>query len=150
MEKIKIASNAFVYPMPMVIVGTKTGGKINYMAVGWVTRVNFNPPMIAVALGSHAPGLVVDFPQLHLIGIGVSVFHALAAPFCGGVAVAILEPVERLTLFIQEGEEACSKPRHFRIIPEELPCLFGKSGWPGLVKKDNPHAPPCSRLPEIR
>jgi len=53
MEKIKIANNAFVYPMPMVIVGAKTGGKINYMAVGWVTRVNFNPPMIAVALGPH-------------------------------------------------------------------------------------------------
>lgn len=53
MEKIKIANNAFVYPMPMVIVGTHTGGKVNYMAVGWVSRVNFNPPMIAVALGAH-------------------------------------------------------------------------------------------------
>lgn len=53
MEKIKIANNAFIYPMPMVIVGSCTGGKLNYMAVGWVTRVNFNPPMIAVALGPH-------------------------------------------------------------------------------------------------
>lgn len=53
MEKIKIPCNAFVYPMPMVIVGAMCEGKANYMAVGWVSRVNFNPPMIAVALGTH-------------------------------------------------------------------------------------------------
>lgn len=53
MEKIKIAANAFVYPMPMVIAGALTGGKVNFMAVGWVSRVNFNPPMIAVSLGNH-------------------------------------------------------------------------------------------------
>jgi flavin reductase (DIM6/NTAB) family NADH-FMN oxidoreductase RutF len=51
MEKIKIDSNAFVYPMPMVIVGVTVGGKPNFMAVGWVSRVNYKPPLIAIALG---------------------------------------------------------------------------------------------------
>jgi flavin reductase (DIM6/NTAB) family NADH-FMN oxidoreductase RutF len=51
MKKVKIENNAFVYPMPMVLVGAWVENKANFMAVGWVSRVNFNPPMIAVALG---------------------------------------------------------------------------------------------------
>ena len=52
--KRKIDENAFPYPMPMVVVGAMVEGRANFMAVGWVTRVNFKPPMIAVALGkSH-------------------------------------------------------------------------------------------------
>jgi flavin reductase (DIM6/NTAB) family NADH-FMN oxidoreductase RutF len=51
MEKIKIDSNAFVYPMPMVLVGSTVENRPNFMAVGWVSRVNARPPMIGVALG---------------------------------------------------------------------------------------------------
>jgi len=51
MGKITIDRNSFVYPMPMVLVGAVVNEKENFMAVGWVSRVNFNPPMIAVALG---------------------------------------------------------------------------------------------------
>ena len=50
MDKIKIGQNTFLYPMPTVLVGTVVDGRVNFMAVGWVSRVNFNPPMIAVAL----------------------------------------------------------------------------------------------------
>ena len=54
MEKIKLDKNAFLYPMPMVLVGAVVAGRANFMAVGWVSRVNFNPPLMAVALGkSH-------------------------------------------------------------------------------------------------
>ena len=51
MSKVKIDSNAFTYPMPMTLVGAMVGGKPNFLAVAWVTRVNYKPPMIAVALG---------------------------------------------------------------------------------------------------
>jgi flavin reductase (DIM6/NTAB) family NADH-FMN oxidoreductase RutF len=51
MSKIEIEKNAFVYPMPMVVVGTMVSDRPNFMAVGWVSRVNFNPPMISIALG---------------------------------------------------------------------------------------------------
>ena len=54
MEKIKADKNSFLYPMPMVLVGAVVDGNANFMAVGWVSRVNFKPPMMAVALGrSH-------------------------------------------------------------------------------------------------
>jgi flavin reductase (DIM6/NTAB) family NADH-FMN oxidoreductase RutF len=53
MAKITIDENAFTYPMSMVVVGTEVNRHPNFMAVGWVTRVNFRPPMIAVALGKN-------------------------------------------------------------------------------------------------
>ena len=51
MGKIKIETNAFLYPMPMVLVGTTVENRANFMAVAWVSRVNARPPMIGVALG---------------------------------------------------------------------------------------------------
>jgi len=60
MEKIKIDSNAFVYPMPMTLVGAVVDGKPNFLAAAWVTRVNFKPPMIMVALGEHYTNAGID------------------------------------------------------------------------------------------
>jgi flavin reductase (DIM6/NTAB) family NADH-FMN oxidoreductase RutF len=51
LSKTKIAGNAFVYPMPMTLVGAEVDGKPNFMAAAWVTRCNPNPPMILAALG---------------------------------------------------------------------------------------------------
>lgn len=51
MDKIRIENNAFVYPMPMVLAGAVVENKPNFMAVGWVARVNYQPPMIGIALG---------------------------------------------------------------------------------------------------
>ena len=52
MEKLKIDKNVFI-PMPMSILGVKINSKENYMAVGWICRVNANPPMIAMGIGNH-------------------------------------------------------------------------------------------------
>ena len=61
MEKIKIDNSAaFVYPMPMVLAGSIVEGKHNFMAVGWVSRVNFKPPLIAIALGPHHTNKGID------------------------------------------------------------------------------------------
>lgn len=60
MEKIKIDNNAFVYPMPMTLVGAVVDSKVNFMAVGWVSRVNFKPPMIGVALGPHYTNMGIE------------------------------------------------------------------------------------------
>lgn len=54
MDKIKIESAAvFLFPMPVVLVGSVVEGKANFMTVGWVSRVNPQPPLFAVALGAH-------------------------------------------------------------------------------------------------
>ena len=51
--KTRIDNNAFLYPMPVVLAGSIVNEKPNFMTVGWVSRVNYQPPMIAIALGPH-------------------------------------------------------------------------------------------------
>jgi flavin reductase (DIM6/NTAB) family NADH-FMN oxidoreductase RutF len=50
MIKEKIDNNVFI-PMPVSIVGAICNGRENYMTVGWITRANGNPPMIAIGIG---------------------------------------------------------------------------------------------------
>ena len=46
-KKIKLGKNAFIYPMPVALVGTKYNGKTNFMTVSWISKVNASPAMIA-------------------------------------------------------------------------------------------------------
>ena len=50
MQKQNIDTNVYLYPMPVVLLGAEVQGKPNFMTVGWVSRVNFKPPMIAVGI----------------------------------------------------------------------------------------------------
>jgi flavin reductase (DIM6/NTAB) family NADH-FMN oxidoreductase RutF len=54
MGEIAIGTNVCVYPMAVSLVGAVVRGKVNFMAVAWVTRVNHKPPLLAVALNNHA------------------------------------------------------------------------------------------------
>ncbi len=53
MKKISISTQAFPGPMPVAIVGAEVDGTPNYLAVAWITRVNFTPPMLGIALGKN-------------------------------------------------------------------------------------------------
>lgn len=75
-EKIKINNNVFVYPMSVTLLGANVKGKANFMALGWVSRVNANPPMLGVGVHkSHytAEGIKenksfsVNFPEAEMI-----------------------------------------------------------------------------------
>jgi flavin reductase (DIM6/NTAB) family NADH-FMN oxidoreductase RutF len=50
MKKISAGTNVFIYPMPVVLVGTNVKDRANFMAVGFVSRVNAAPPMLAVGI----------------------------------------------------------------------------------------------------
>jgi flavin reductase (DIM6/NTAB) family NADH-FMN oxidoreductase RutF len=50
MSKINLGANAYIYPMPVTLVGAMVEERANFMAVGWVMRVNMKPPLLAVAL----------------------------------------------------------------------------------------------------
>lgn len=39
--------------MPVTLLGVNVGGKPNFMALGWLSRVNANPPMIGCGVGKH-------------------------------------------------------------------------------------------------
>ena len=75
MNQVKLRNNVFI-PMPVSLVGSIVNQKVNFMAVGWVTRANANPPMIAVGIGRHhytGNGIIekkefsVCFPSTELI-----------------------------------------------------------------------------------
>ncbi len=53
MGKISAGRNVFMYPMPVILLGTLVDGKPNFMALGWITRVNANPPTIGCGVGRN-------------------------------------------------------------------------------------------------
>jgi len=53
MEKISCGTNVFMYPMPVTLLGTLLDRRPNFMALGWVTRVNANPPLVGCGVGIH-------------------------------------------------------------------------------------------------
>jgi len=82
MEKIKIDNNAFVYPMPTVLVGAVVEDRVNFMAAGWISRVNFKPPMIGVALGPHFTNKGIEENKAFSVNIpGLSMIEK--TDYCG-------------------------------------------------------------------
>ncbi|KAF1076135.1 flavin reductase family protein [Methanogenium sp. MK-MG] len=75
-EKKAIGKNVFICPMPVIIVGTRLNNRPNFLTVGWVTRANVSPPMIAIGINksnASADGIImhkafsVNFPGTDLI-----------------------------------------------------------------------------------
>jgi flavin reductase (DIM6/NTAB) family NADH-FMN oxidoreductase RutF len=53
--KITIEKNLFCLPWTQTLLGTHLGGKPNFMALDWLTRVNFQPAMLGVCVNrGHA------------------------------------------------------------------------------------------------
>ncbi len=52
MEKVSIGSNVFI-PMPVTLLGINIEGKANFMALGWISRLNASPPLIGAALNKY-------------------------------------------------------------------------------------------------
>ena len=54
-DKVKLKPSVVGYTMPVAVLGTEIAGKPSFMTVAWLARVNYQPPMMAVAIGrSHA------------------------------------------------------------------------------------------------
>ncbi len=54
MSKIEINPNTYLYPMPVVIIGSNIEEKANFMTIAWCGICENNPPMISIsAAKSH-------------------------------------------------------------------------------------------------
>jgi flavin reductase (DIM6/NTAB) family NADH-FMN oxidoreductase RutF len=53
MDKIIIDKSLFCLPWTQTILGTHLDGKVNFMALDWLTRVNFNPPMLGICVNKQ-------------------------------------------------------------------------------------------------
>jgi flavin reductase (DIM6/NTAB) family NADH-FMN oxidoreductase RutF len=78
LKKVDIGANTFVFPMPVTLLGTQVNAKPNFMALGWLTRVNANPPAICACVGRHhytCAGIVetktfsINFPSAKMMEI---------------------------------------------------------------------------------
>jgi flavin reductase (DIM6/NTAB) family NADH-FMN oxidoreductase RutF len=52
-NKVRYPANVFIYPMPVTLLGVNVNSIPNFMALGWVSRVNATPPMIGCGVGNH-------------------------------------------------------------------------------------------------
>jgi flavin reductase (DIM6/NTAB) family NADH-FMN oxidoreductase RutF len=54
--------NLFCLPWTQTILGSHLEGKINYMALDWLTRVNFKPAMLGICVnkGNASHGAIID------------------------------------------------------------------------------------------
>ena len=53
MDKITIDKGLFCLPWTQTILGTHLDGKVNFMALDWLTRVNFSPPMLGICVNKQ-------------------------------------------------------------------------------------------------
>lgn len=83
MSKVKLGSGIVNYPMPVALVGTKVEGKVNFLTVAWISMVSYNPPKIAVTLGSHHHSNIGIKEQKAFSICFPSEGHMKAVDFCG-------------------------------------------------------------------
>lgn len=86
MTRTSIGPQVFICPMPLTLVGTVASGMANFMAVGWVTRVNANPPMVAVAINQkHLSNEAIRATGQFSINVPTAAMVA-EADYCGIVS----------------------------------------------------------------
>ena len=78
MARVNIGDQAYVLPMATTILGSHLEDRANFMALAWLTRVNFKPPMLGVAVnqGHASHGAIVEtgefsvnFPTVEMVKI---------------------------------------------------------------------------------
>lgn len=74
----RIAPDVFIPPMPTALLGVGGEDSVNFMAVGWLTRVNSKPPMLAVGVNKNhrthelllvAKAFGLSFPTVRQSGV---------------------------------------------------------------------------------
>jgi flavin reductase (DIM6/NTAB) family NADH-FMN oxidoreductase RutF len=78
MKKIIEQKNLFCFPWTQTILGSHLNGKINFMALDWLTRVNFKPAMIGICVnkGNASHGAIkttgeysINLPSTEMVEI---------------------------------------------------------------------------------
>ncbi|HIJ87557.1 MAG TPA: flavin reductase family protein [Desulfuromonadales bacterium] len=102
----RIGPNVFVPPMPVALVGAIVEGKPNFMTVGWVTRVNFKPPMMAVVLnkGHYTPKGIMEHGTFSICFPPIAMEEL--ADYCGVVSGRSVDKSKLFDIFYGDTETA--------------------------------------------
>ncbi len=106
MAKVNLGAHAYVYPMPVTLVGAMVEGRANFLAVAWVMRVSMKPPLLAVALNkSHYTPLGIREQQTFSVNFpGADLMEK--ADYCGLVSGHKVDKSGLFRVFFGELETA--------------------------------------------
>lgn len=99
MNKISVEANTYVYPNPVTLVGAEVEGRVNFMALGWVSRVNAKPPLVGIGVNRlhfTAKGIretktfSINYPSADMIEV---------ADYCGVVSGKKVDKSDILDFF---------------------------------------------------
>ncbi len=95
MGKITVEKNLFCLPWTQTLLGTHVQGKVNFMALDWLTRTNFNPPMLGICVGNtHASNQAIR--ETGQFSINVPTVDMIAVTDYCGIASAKREDKSKL------------------------------------------------------
>ncbi|MDH4232180.1 MAG: flavin reductase family protein, partial [Nitrospirota bacterium] len=78
MSKITIEKHLFCLPWTQTLLGTHVNGRINFMALDWLTRVNYQPAMLGICVNKvHASNTAiretgefsVNIPSVNMVDV---------------------------------------------------------------------------------
>ncbi|MCK9224957.1 MAG: flavin reductase family protein [Candidatus Muirbacterium halophilum] len=70
MKKIKIQDNIFVNPMPVVLIGSSSQRKDNFMNCAWISQVNVAPAIVSISINkNHKTAISIKETQCFSINI---------------------------------------------------------------------------------
>jgi len=99
MRKTKLGPNAFPCPMPMTLIGATVDGRDNFLAAAWISRVNYDPPLIAIALGKrHFTNPGIEANKAFSVNVPGSDLMA-KTDYCGIVSGAKADKSKLFTVF---------------------------------------------------
>ena len=106
MTKVKIDNNVSLYPMPVVLAGAEVGGTANFLAIGWISRVNHQPPMVAMSLSKrhHTNRGIREHREFSVNLPGVTLLEK--TDYCGLVSGQDRDKSRLFTLFYGELKHA--------------------------------------------
>ena len=101
MEKILLKPSDYLYPQPVVLVGTKVNDTPNFTTVSWAGFANESPPMISIAL-NRCRHTLKGIKQSNVFSVNIpSTIMVKETDYCGIVSGAKVNKVNacQFTIF---------------------------------------------------
>jgi flavin reductase (DIM6/NTAB) family NADH-FMN oxidoreductase RutF len=106
MSKITVEKNLFCLPGTQTLLGTQVNGKVNFMALDWLTRVNYQPAMLGICVNKgHATNAAIR--QTGEFSINVPTVDMVAVTdYCGIVSGSKVDKSKLFEVFYGELKSA--------------------------------------------
>ena len=106
MNKIAVEKNSFCLPWTQTLLGTHVGGRVNFMALDWLTRVNYEPAMLGICVGrGHASNQAIRDTGEFSVNVP-TVDMVEVVDYCGIATAAHDDKSKLFDVFYEELEAA--------------------------------------------